>query len=122
MQGQEMNSHYRIKPTTLLALVVLLAICVTSCATGREAYTRGTQAAISKDFEAAMTEFKMAIDKQPGNAEYQLKYAQARFNAALEHFEAGRRAVDKQDYETAKKEFMRVLEIDPTHALAEQQL
>ena len=72
-----MNSLYRIKPTTLLALVVLLAICVTSCATGREAYTRGTQAAISKDFEAAMTEFKMAVDKQPGNAEYQLKYAQA---------------------------------------------
>ena len=30
--------------------------------------------------------------------------------------------MDKQDYETAKKELTRVLEIDPTHALAEQQL
>ena len=117
-----MNSHYRMKPTTLLALVALLAICVTSCAAGRQAYTRGTQAALTKDFDAAMTEFKMAMDKQPGNSEYQLKYEQARFNAALQHFEAGRRAMDKQDYETAKKELTRVLEIDPTHALAEQQL
>src|SRR5581483_8448568 len=122
MQGQEMKSLYRIKPTTLLALVVLLAIGVTSCAAGRQAYTRGTDAALSKDYETAMTEFKMAMDKQPDNAEYQLKFEQARFNAALQHFEAGRRAMDKEDYETAKKEFSRVLEIDPTHALAEQQL
>ena len=122
MQSQEMNSLYRIKPTTLLALVVLLAIGVTSCAAGRQAYTRGTEAVLSKDFEAAMIEFKMAIDKQPDNSEYRLKFEQARFNAALQHFEAGRRAMDKEDYETAKKELTRVLEIDPTHALAEQQL
>src|SRR5690242_4040484 len=122
MQGQEMNSLYRIKPTTLLAVVGLLAICVTSCAAGRQAYTQGTQAALSKDFETAMMEFKLALARQPDNSEYQLKYEQARFNAALQHFEAGRRAMDKEDYDTAKKEFTRVLEIDPTHALAEQQL
>src|SRR5262252_9286119 len=122
MQGQKMKLHYRYKPTTLFALVVVLAICVTSCGAGRQPYTLGTQAALNKDFDTAMTEFKMAVDKQPGNSEYQLKYEQARFNAALQHFEAGRRAMDKQDYETAKKEFTRVLEIDPTHALAEQQL
>src|SRR5690349_17885469 len=103
MQDQEMKSHYRRKPTTLLALVVLLAICVTSCGAGRQAYTRGTQAAVAKDFDTAMTDFKMALDRQPENSEYQLKYAQARFNASLQHFEAGRRAMDQQDYETAKK-------------------
>src|ERR1051326_3637931 len=122
MQGQKMKSHYRFEPPTLLALVALLAICLTSCATGRKAYTRGTEAVLAKDFEAAMTQFKLALDRQPDNSEYQLKYEQARFNAALQHFEAGRRAIEKQDYETAKKELTRVLEIDPTHALAEQQL
>src|SRR5215470_12422713 len=122
MQDQEMKSLYRYKPTTLLALVVVLAICVTSCGAGRQPYTRGTQAVLNKDYETAMIEFKRAIDRQPDNSEYQLKYEQARFNAAFQHSEAGRRAMDKQDYETAKKEFTRVLEIDPTYALAEQQL
>src|SRR5215831_15428858 len=67
MQDQEMNSLYRYKPTTLLALVVVLAICVTSCGAGRQPYTRGTQAALDKDYEAAMIEFKRAIDRQPCN-------------------------------------------------------
>src|SRR5215467_7185218 len=122
MQDQEMKSLYRYKPTTLFALVVVLAICVTSCGAGKQAYTLGNEAVLNKDFETAMTEFKLAVNKQPDNTEYQLKYEQARFNAALQHFEAGRRAMDKQDYETAKEEFTRVLEIDPTYALAEQQL
>jgi general secretion pathway protein D len=69
-----------------------------------------------------MAEYKIALDKNPKDIENQLKYNQARYNAAFQHFEAGRRAVDKQDYETARMEFSRVLEIDPAHALAEQQL
>jgi general secretion pathway protein D len=121
MQGQKMNSHYRLKPTTLLALVAVLAISVAGCA-GKQAYTRGNRAELSKDFEAAMAEYKTAIEKDPSNSEYQLKYEKARFGAAFQHFEAGRRALEKQDYQTAKAEFTRVLEIDPTHALAEQQL
>src|ERR1700674_1424855 len=121
MQGQKMNSHYRLKPTTLLALVVVLAISVAGCAS-KQAYTRGNRAELSKDFEAAMAEYKTAIDKDPRNNEYRLKYEQARFGATFQHFEAGRRALDKQDYQTAKTEFTRVLEIDPSHALAEQQL
>ncbi|MBO0801269.1 MAG: hypothetical protein J2P31_20815, partial [Blastocatellia bacterium] len=75
-----------------------------------------------KDYDLAMAEFKAALAKDPDNIEYQLKYQQARYNAALTHFEAGRRALDMQDYETAKAEFSRTLEIDPTHELAAQQL
>src|SRR5204863_9583835 len=103
------------------ALVGLLAISLTGCA-GRQAYTRGSRAEITKDFDTAMSEFKAALDKEPANIEYRLHYEQARYNAAFQHFEAGRRAVDKEDYQTAKMEFTRVLELDPTHALAEQQL
>src|ERR1041385_75617 len=121
MQGQEMNSHYTFKPIPLLALVVVLAISVAGCA-AKKAYTRGNEAALAKDYETAMADYKAAVDKEPGNNEYQLKYAQAKYNAAFQHYEAGRRALDKQDYETAKMEFTRVLEIDPTHELAKQQL
>src|SRR5262245_11371994 len=117
-----MNAHYRFDSNkTLLALMAVLAINVAGCA-GNKAYTRGSRAEINKDFDTAMTEYKVALDRDPRNYEYRLKYEQARFNSAFQHFEAGRRALDKQDYETAKMEFMRVLELDPSHTLAEQQL
>jgi len=117
-----MNAHYRFKPNkTLLALMAVLAISVAGCA-GNKAYTRGSRADINKDFDTAMTEYKAALDRDPRNYEYRLRYEQARFNSAFQHFEAGRRALDKQDYQTAKMEFTRVLEIDPTYTLAEQQL
>ena len=116
-----MNADYRLRTPTLLAVVAVLAICLSGCA-ARQAYKRGQRAEVTKNFEAAMTEYKAAIDKNPANIEYQLKYQQARFNAGVEHFEAGRRALDKEDYETAKMEFIRTTQIDPTHVLAQQQL
>src|SRR5437762_12237525 len=122
MQVQKMNAHYRFETNkTLLALIAVLAINVAGCAS-RQAYTRGNRAEITRDFDTAMIEYKAALDRDPRNYEYRLKYEQARVNAAFQHFEAGRRAFDKQDYQTAKMEFTRVLEIDPTHTLAEQQL
>src|SRR5215510_4106360 len=116
-----MNANYRLKTTTLLALTALLAICLTGCA-AKKAYERGLHAEVTKNFDTAMTEYKAAFDKDPQNLEFRLKYEQARYNAAFAHFEAGRRAFEKEDYPTAKMEFTRVLEIDPSHPLAEQQL
>ena len=118
-----MNAHYRLKtPSTLFVVVAVLAIGLGGCGAARQAYNRGNQAESKKDFETAMAQYKAALDQNPGNIEYQLKYEQARFAAAFDHFERGRRAVEKQDYETARMEFTRTLAIDPTHALAEQQL
>src|SRR5256885_9572061 len=122
MQVQKMNAHYTFKPNrTLFAVVAVLAISVAGCA-AKSAYTRGSRAEVTKDFDKAMTEYKAALDRDPRNNEYRLKYEQARYNAAFQHFEAGRRAVDKEDYQTAKMEFTRVLQIDSSHALAETQL
>jgi len=69
-----------------------------------------------------MVQYKIALDRNPGNLEYRLKYEAERYAAAFDHFEKGRRALDMDDYETAKREFTRTLEIDPSYVLAEQQL
>src|SRR5215831_4083359 len=116
-----MNADYRLKTTTLLAVTALLAICLTGCVV-KKAYERGLHAEVTKNFDTAMTEYKAAFDKDSQNIEYRLKFEQARYNAAFAHFEAGRRAFEKEDYPTAKMEFTRTLEIDPAHQLASQQL
>jgi general secretion pathway protein D len=117
-----MNSDHKSKTTTLLAVLIILAICVAGCGGAGQAYKRGMRAEISKNYDEAVTEYKAALDRNPSNIEYQLKYEQARYNSAFMHFEAGRRALDKEDYQTAKAEFTRTVEIDPTHVLARQQL
>ena len=118
-----MNPHYRLKTSaTLFTVLAALTIAIGGCAAGRQAFSRGSRAEVLQDFEAAMTQYKTALDRDPGNVEYRLKYEQARFAAAFDHFEKGRRAVEKEDYDTARREFTRTLELDPTHMLAEQQL
>jgi len=118
-----MNAHYRLKtPHTLFTVVVILGFGLAGCGSARKAYTRGNRAEITKNYDIALSEYKIALDRDPENIEYRLKYDAARFNAALDHFEKGRRAVESKDYQTAQSEFTRTLEIDPTHALAKQQL
>jgi general secretion pathway protein D len=119
----EMNLHYRLKRSvTLSSVLAALILVVGSCSGGSQAFKRGQRAEVRQNYEAAMAEYKAALDLTPDNLEYRLKYEQARFAAAFDHFEQGRRAVDKGEYDTAKREFTRTLEIDPTHVLAEQQL
>ena len=117
-----MISHYRLKRSaTLLTVLAVLILALSGCAGGR-AFRRGNQAEARQDHEAAMMQYKIALDGDPGNIEYRLKYEQERYAAAFDHFEKGRRAVDSEDYDTAKREFTRTLEIDPSYVLAEQQL
>jgi general secretion pathway protein D len=112
-----MNANYRLKTITLL-LVVLIT---NSCA-ARQAYKKGAKAEIAKDYEAAMEQYRQALAQEPGNIEYRLKFEQVRFTAAFDHFQKGRRAVDKGDYATAKAEFQRAAEIDPSHDFAQREL
>src|SRR5262245_50931299 len=99
-QANPMKSHYRLKTrTSLLVLAVLLSGCA-----AQQAFKRGHQAEIARDYETAMTQFRIAAEAKPQNVDYQLKYEQARFAAAFSHFESGRRALEKKDLETAKGE------------------
>jgi general secretion pathway protein D len=112
-----MKANYRLKTLTLL-IVVLIA---TGCA-ARQAYKKGKNAEVAKDYEVAMEQYRQALAQEPDNIEYRLKYEQVRFTAAFEHFQKGRRAAEKGDYPTARTEFQRAAEIDPSHDFAQQEL
>src|SRR5262245_33214193 len=118
-----MNPHYRLKRSaTLLSVLAVLILTLNGCSASSRAFRRGNEASQRQDHELAMMQYKLALDRNPGNLEYRLRYEQERYAAAFDHFEKGRRAVEQEDYETAKREFTRTLEIDPSYVLAEQQL
>jgi general secretion pathway protein D len=117
-----MNADYRLKTIASLFASTFLAVTLAGCTASHSAIRRATKAEQARDFDTAMQEYKIALDQNPANIDYQLKYEQARFAAAFTHFQAGRRALQANDLDTAKKEFQRTVEIDPTNDLAVQEL
>jgi len=69
-----------------------------------------------------MVQYKKALDADPENTEYRVKYERARFAAAYVHFQKGKTALEQGELESAKTEFARAKEIDPSHDFAAQEL
>ena len=113
-----MNANYRLKTLSTLLIVVLITA---SCA-ARDAFKRGAEAEVVKDYEKAMEYYRQALELNPGDIEYKLKYEQVRFAAAFQHFQQGRRALDRGDLDVARTEFERATKIDPTHDFARKEL
>ena len=113
-----MKANYRLKRLSALLMVVFITA---SCA-ARSAYKKGAEAETVKDFETAMEYYRKALEINPTDIEYKLKYEQARFAAAFQHFQTGRRALDRGELEVAKAEFERAIKIDPTHDFARKEL
>jgi general secretion pathway protein D len=113
-----MNAHYKLKFFSTLLIVVSLA----GCASDKAAFKDASKAELSRDFETAMNEYKKALDANPGNTEYRLKYEQLRFAAAFAHFQKGKVALEGGNLESARTEFARAKEIDPSHDFAAEEL
>jgi general secretion pathway protein D len=114
-----MNANYRLKTVSTLLILILVTA---GCGAGRQAYKKGAEAEVSKDYETAMEYYRQAVEKNPSDIEYKLKYEQTRFAAAFQHFQQGRRAYDRGDLTMAKAEFERAVNIDPTHDFARKEL
>jgi tetratricopeptide (TPR) repeat protein len=91
-------------------------------ARAKAAFKGANKAEMSRDYETAMNEYKKAMDADPSNTEYRLKYEQLRFAAAFAHFQKGKVALDDGNLQTAKTEFARAKEIDPSHDFAAEEL
>ena len=113
-----MNAHYKLK---IFGTLLIVAV-VSGCGGGKSAFNSGDKAEINRDFETAMVQFKKALDADPQNTEYRVKYERARFAAAYVHFTKGKNALETGDLESARSEFARAKEIDPSHDFAAQEL
>jgi general secretion pathway protein D len=113
-----MNAHYKLKIFGTLLIVASLS----GCGGGKSAFNNGGKAEISRDYETAMVQYKKALDADPENTEYRVKYERARFAAAYVHFQKGKTSAEQGDLESARTEFARAKEIDPSHDFAAQEL
>ncbi len=105
-----------------VTLLVGVALLLSGCPRGNPEYKAGRQAEAVQDYDTALIHYERALKADPLNTEYKLKATRIRFEAAQAHIRAGQKLRDKADLQSALAEFEKALAIDPSSAIADQEI
>src|SRR5229473_3711627 len=92
------------------------------CPKGKTDYNEGRRAEHLQDYDAAYDYYQKALKNDPENAQYLIKFNQARFEASSLHVKNGQKLRERGQLEAAASEFQRAVAIDPSSPIAEQEL
>lgn len=108
--------------TSIVSLIIvacLLAVPMTAFAKkGKDHFKRGLQHEQAQQWEKAAQEFTLALAADPSNAEFQLHYRRAVFNASQMFMQQGRSLAEQRDYVGAYNAFRQAFGYDPVNQLA----
>jgi general secretion pathway protein D len=118
-----MLSSFRNEISSRFASVALvLCLLATPVAAfspkGQKNYKQGLQHEAAQQWEKAAEEFSLAVAAEPSNAEYQLHYRRAVFNASQVFMQQGSALLERGDYVGAYNAFRRAYGYDPANELA----
>jgi general secretion pathway protein D len=105
-----------------IVLFVGIAMTVAGCPKGRTDFNQGRKAQDLQDYDAAFEYYQKALKTDPENAEYQIKFNQARFNAGELHVKNGLKLREQGELEGAATEFQKATSTDASSTVAEQEL
>ena len=105
-----------------IVLFVGIAMAVAGCPKDSTDFKQGRKAEDLQDYDAAFEYYQKALKTDPENAEYQIKFNQARFNAGELHVKNGLKLRERGDLENAASEFQKATSTDASSAVAEQEL
>jgi general secretion pathway protein D len=105
-----------------LILCLGIAVLAAGCPKGKPDYQQGRKAENLKDYDAAFDFYQKALQAEPENAEYIIKFNQARFAASEFHVKQGVKLRERGDLQGALAEFQHAVAIDPSSPIAEQEL
>jgi general secretion pathway protein D len=105
-----------------LILCVGVGTLAAGCPKGKPDYQQGRKAESLQDYDAAYDFYQKALKSDPGNAEYQIKFNQARFEAGAFHVKQGLKLRERGDLQGAAGEFQHAAAVDPSSPIADQEL
>jgi general secretion pathway protein D len=105
-----------------LILCVGMAVFAAGCPKGKPDYQQGRKAENLKDYDAAYDFYQKALQAEPENAEYLIKFNQAKFQAGEFHVKQGVKLRERGDLQGAVAEFQHAVTVDPSSPIAEQEL
>jgi general secretion pathway protein D len=92
------------------------------CPKGQTDYSKGRKAETLQDYDAALEFYQKALKTDPNNASYKIRFEQTRFEAAEMHVKQGLKERENGDLQGAAAQFQRAQMIDPSSAIASQEL
>ena len=96
------------RAATILAVAAILG----GCAAGR-AFRRGDSAARAGNWDAAVEQYRNALQKDPNKPEYQIALERAMINASNNHLDQARVLEARGQLEDALREYRHASELDP---------
>jgi len=108
--------------STARFFLFLLVLALGSGCAASSAFKRGQKFEKLRNYDEALANYRTAYETQPKNVEYRLFFERARAQAAIAHLDFGRKLREVGKLEDALVEFRRGAEIDPSNALAVQEI
>ncbi len=115
-----MKRFIRLAAMLLLVLAVTLAIAADKKA--KSLYEKGKDAEARQNYELAYDCYKQAYDLKPGDLSYRAAYERLRFLAGASHVHRGQLLREAGQLDTSLAEFQKAAEIDPSSAIAQQEI
>ena len=89
---------------------------------GDKLYKQGQQTEARKEYEKALELYDQALSQDPSDPAYNLGARRMRFQVSQIHVEAGKKLREKGSIDEALVEFQRAFAVDPSNALALQEI
>ncbi len=112
-----------------VCLVLLIAIFVSGSGYAGKAkdnvkslYSRGQMAEARQDYQEAYKDYKQAYELHPEETEYRSAFERTKFLAAAAHVHQGKMLQEQGKLSEALKEFQTAAMIDPSIAIAGQEI
>jgi general secretion pathway protein D len=105
-----------------VSLLGLSTLFLAGCPKGSPEFKAARQAESAQDYDSALVHYTRALREDPTNAEYRLRATRMRFTTGQWHIQQGQKACAAGDLQTALGEFQKARGIDPSSAIAEQEL
>jgi general secretion pathway protein D len=112
------SSSARALTAFVVVCCLLLAPIAALAKKGDKNFSRGTEYEKMQQWERAAQEFALAVAANPSDAEYQLHYRRAVFNASQTFMQQGRSLAEQGDYVGAYNAFRQAYGYDPINELA----
>jgi general secretion pathway protein D len=107
---------------TKVILCAGMGLLAAGCPKGKPDYQEGRKAENLQDYDAAYDFYSKALKEEPENAEYQIKFNQARFEAGAFHIKQGVKQREQGNLQGALSEFQRAAAVDPSSSMADQEI
>src|SRR5438876_7513028 len=110
-----------IRPA-LIFLLLLAVILPAIAESARTLFNKGKIAESRQNYEQAYDFYKQAYDQKPQDISYRSAYERLRFLAGASHVHRGQLLREAGRLEEALAEFQKAVEVDPSSAIAKQEV